>query len=223
MNALNVPDPGSDEKIIQSRVEALKSRALSLYQDLASLAQCSYLGGILQKLYEIREELNQVEQGLLMHHLTCCIAPKINIPAAVITAVSNLVTKRHGAIIIIERDQNVEQFLQGGVSLNAFISAAILENIFYPGSPLHDGAVLIRNSQIIKANCVLPLASDDREFMKLNLGTRHRAALGLSRVSDALIIVASEERGWISVALNGQFYPNLGAFVIHERLGGQTL
>jgi diadenylate cyclase len=222
MNNLNNLDILSDERTIQSGVEALKSRALNLYQDLSSLAQCSYLGGILQKLYEIREELTQVEQGLLLHHLTCCIAPKINIPAAVITAVSNLVAKRHGAIIIIERDQNVEPFLQGGVSLNAFISEAILENIFYPGSPLHDGAVLIRNSQIIKANCVLPLASDDREFMKLNLGTRHRAALGLSRVSDALIIVASEERGWMSVALNGQFYPNLGAFVMHARPGGET-
>lgn len=219
MNLLNKPDLLSDERTIQSKIEDLKSRALNLYQVLSSVAQCSYLGEILQKLYEIREELNQVEQGLLLHHLKCCIAPKVHIPAEVILAVSNLVAKRHGAIIIMERDQDVEAYLQGGVSLNAFISAAILENIFYPGSPLHDGAVLIRDHQIIKANCVLPLAPDDRELKKLNLGTRHRAALGLSRVSDALIIVASEERGWISVALNGQFYPNLGAFVINERLG----
>lgn len=222
MNLLNKSDLLSDERTIQSKIEGLKSRALNLYQVLSSVAQCSHLGDLLQRLYEIREELNQVEQGLLAHHLTCCISPKINIPAEVISAVSNLVAKRHGAIIVIERDQNVETFLQGGVSLNAFISAAILENIFYPGSPLHDGAVLIRNSYIIKANCVLPLAPDDRELKKLNLGTRHRAALGLSRVSDALIIVASEERGWISVALNGQFYPNLGAFVVNERRGAAT-
>jgi len=217
MNILDNIGILSDEKTIQSKFEDLKFRAVNLYEVLSWVAQCSHMGELLQKIYEIREELAEVEQGLLAHHLTCCIVPKINIPGEVILAVSNLVAKRHGAIIVLERDKNVEEYLQGGVGLNAFISAAILENIFYPGSPLHDGAVLIRDSNIIKANCVLPLASDDRELKKLHLGTRHRAALGLSLVSDALIIVASEERGWISVALDGQFYPNLGAFIVHDR------
>ncbi len=222
MNLMNNLDILGDEQTIQSKLKNLKSRALNLYEAISWVAQCSHMGELLRKIYEIREELSQIEQGLLAHHLTCCIAPKINIPGEVILAVSNLAAKRHGAIIVIERDKDVEELLQGGVGLNAFVGAAILENIFYPGSPLHDGAVLIRDSHIVKANCVLPLASEDRELRKLNLGTRHRAALGLCRLSDALIIVASEERGWISVALNGQFYPNLGAFIVHDRSGPST-
>jgi diadenylate cyclase len=94
----------------------------------------------------------------------------------------------------------------------------LLENIFYPGSPLHDGAVIIRDSKIRKTSVLLPLAPHTPELEALGLGSRHRAGLGLSQVSDALIIVVFEEKGWITMAFRGQLYPNLGTFALLEKL-----
>jgi diadenylate cyclase len=130
-----------------------------------------------------------------------------------------LSAKRHGAIIVIEQETNLDEYLKGGAIIDANISAPILENIFYPGSPLHDGAVIIRDANIRKASVLLPLAPHTSELEALGLGSRHRASLGLSQVSDALIIVVSEEKGWISMALRGQLYPNLGTFALLEKLG----
>jgi DNA integrity scanning protein DisA with diadenylate cyclase activity len=124
--------------------------------------------------------------------------------------------KRHGAIIAVEHGDDLDEILHGGVVIDAVVSAPILENIFYPGSPLHDGAMIIRNSKIRRVNVLLPLASNTPELEVLGLASRHRAALGLSQVSDALIIVVSEEKGWISMAFQGQLYPNLGTFALFE-------
>ncbi|MBW1985484.1 MAG: DNA integrity scanning protein DisA nucleotide-binding domain protein, partial [Deltaproteobacteria bacterium] len=167
---------------------------------------------------EIRMGINQLEQGLLQTHLKCCISPKIKVPGEVILALSKLSEKRHGAIIVMEQADNLDEHLQGGVIIDAVISAPILENIFYPGSPLHDGAVIIRDSKIRKASVLLPLAPHTSALDALGFGSRHRAALGLSQVSDALIIVISEEKGWISMALKGQLYPDLGTFALLEKL-----
>jgi DNA integrity scanning protein DisA with diadenylate cyclase activity len=183
------------------------------------MKQCSCLIGLLQKMYEIRVELKQLEQGLLQTHLKCCISSKIKVPAEVVLALSKLSEKRHGVIIVIEHEDNLEDHLQGGVIIDAAVSAPILENIFYPGSPLHDGAMIIRNSKIRKVNVLLPLAPHTPELEALGLGSRHRAALGLSQVSDALIIVVSEEKGWISIAFQGQLYPNLGTFALLDTIG----
>ncbi len=118
----------------------------------------------------------------------------------------------------MEREDNLDENTQGGVIIDAVASAPILENIFYPGSPLHDGAVIIRDSKIRKVSVLLPLAPHTSELEAIGLGSRHHAALGLSQVSDALIIVISEEKGWISMALRGQLYPNLGTFALLEKL-----
>lgn len=210
------------EEEIKERLEDLKSRVTHLDNVLPCMKQCSDLSGLLQRLYELREGLNQLEQGLLQSHLKCCISPDIKVPGAVVLAVSNLSAKRHGAIIVIEQQDNVDEYLHGGVIVDASLSVPVLENIFYPGSPLHDGGVLIRNAHIVKANCVLPLAPHTSELETLGLGTRHQAAIGLSKVSDALVIVVSEEKGWISLALRGQLYPNLGTFVLLEKLGNSV-
>ena len=170
-------------------------------------------------MYEIRVGLNQLEQDLLQTHLKCCISPNIKIPGEVILALSRLSEKRHGLIIAIEQEDNLDDHLQGGVNIDASVTAPILENIFYPGSPLHDGAMIIRDSKIRKVNVLLPMAPHTPGLEALGLGSRHRAALGLSQVSDALIIVVSEEKGWISMALQGQLYPNLGTFALLEKLG----
>ncbi len=208
-----------EEAAIKEQLEELKSRVTQLHDDIPCLKQCSRLSDLLQKMYEIRVGLNQLEQDLLQTHLKCCISPNLKVPGEVILALSRLSEKRHGVIIAIEHEDNLDQHLQGGVIIDATVTAPILENIFYPGSPLHDGAMIIRDSKIRKVNAILPLAPHTSELEALGLGSRHRAALGLSQVSDALIIVVSEEKGWISMALQGQLYPNLGTFALLEKLG----
>ena len=218
MNGLRNEYILNEEEVIKEQLEELKSRVTKLHNDITCLKQCSRLSNLLQKMYEIREGLNQLEQGLLKTHLKCCISPNIKVPGGVVLALSNLSEKRHGAIIVMEHENNLDEHLQGGVIIDAAVSAPILENIFYPGSPLHDGAVIIRDSNIRKVSVLLPLAPHTSELEALGLGSRHRAALGLSQVSDALIIVVSEEKGWISIALQGQLYPNLGTFALLEKL-----
>ena len=219
MNWLSNEDILSEEEAIKEQLDDLKSSVSKLHNDITCLKQCSRLSSLLQKMYEIRAGLDQLEQGLLHAHLKCCISPNIKVPGEVDLALSKLSEKRHGAIIVMEHENNVDEHLQGGAIVEAAVSALILENIFYPGSPLHDGAVVIRNSNIRKASVLLPLAPHTSELEALGLGSRHRAALGLSQVSDALIIVVSEEKGWISMALQGQLYPNLGTFALLEKLG----
>jgi len=209
----------SEEEAIKEQLEELKSRVTRLHNDIPCLKQCSRLGDLLQKMYEIRAGLNQLEQGLLQAHLKCCISPNMKVPGEVVLALSKLSKKHHGAIMVMEHEDNLDEHLQGGVIIDAAVSAPILENIFYPGSPLHDGAVIIRDSKIRKVSVLLPLAPHTSELEALGLGSRHRAALGLSQVSDALVIVISEEKGWISIALRGQLYPNLGTFALLEKLG----
>ncbi len=208
----------SEEAVIKEQLEELKSRVIRLRDDIPCLKQCSRLGTLLQRTYEIREGLNQFEKGLLQTHLKCCISPNIKVPGGVVLALSKLREKRQGAIIVMEREDNLDEHTQGGVIIDAVASSPILENIFYPGSPLHDGAVIIRGSKIRKVSVLLPLAPHTSELKAIGLGSRHHAALGLSQVSDALIIVISEEKGWISMALRGQLYPNLGTFALLEKL-----
>ncbi len=219
MNEPTNEDILSEEEAIKGQLEELKSSVTRLHNDIPCLKQCSRLGDLLQKMYEIRAGLNQLEQGLLQAHLKCCISPNMKVPGEVVLALSKLSKKRHGAIMVMEHEDNLDKHLQGGVIIDAAVSAPILENIFYPGSTLHDGAVIIRDSKIRKVSVLLPLAPHTSELEALGLGSRHRAALGLSQVSDALIIVISEEKGWISIALRGQLYPNLGTFALLEKLG----
>jgi diadenylate cyclase len=207
-----------EEKAFKGKLEALKRRIGRLYEIIPSLKQCSHLSDHLQEVFELREGLNQIEQGLLNTHLRCCISPSIKIPGEVVLSVSKLSAKRHGAIIAIEQEDNLDDYFQGGVIIDAVVSAPILESIFYPGSQLHDGAVFIRNTRVIKAGCLLPFAPTPSGLEALGLGTRHQAAVGLSQVSDALVIVVSEEKGWISLALRDRLYPNIGTSALLQKL-----
>ena len=208
-----------EEHQIMDQVEALKANILKIQADVPCLKESIALSSLLQKLYEIREGLNQLEKVLLQTHLKCSISPGIQVPGPVILALSRLSEKRHGAIIVMAHEDNLEDLLQGGTDVDAPISVPLLENLFFPGSPLHDGAVVIKDARIHKAGVLLPLAPHSAEIDRLGLATRHRAALGLSRTSDALVIVVSEEKGWISMALKDHLYPNLGTFALLESLG----
>ncbi len=122
-------------------------------------------------------------------------------------ACSILSRQKHGALIVIERQTGLQDYADKGVALDAEVSRQLLTNIFYPNTPLHDGAVIIRNGRIVAAGTVLPLS--DNVLSPSQYGTRHRAALGISEYSDAIAVVVSEERGTISVAANGRLVGNL--------------
>lgn len=131
--------------------------------------------------------------------------------SAVVSATTRLSKRRHGALIVIQRKDNLDEYIQAGVTLDARVSPELLLQIFYPNTPLHDGAVIISDSRLKVASSVLPLSSSgvltsspDRQF-----GLRHRAALGISEVSDAVAIVVSEETGMISVVHDGRMIRRL--------------
>jgi diadenylate cyclase len=118
-----------------------------------------------------------------------------------VRSVETLAGRRHGALIALERNTGLRDFVETGTRIDAKVSAELLVTLFSPGSPLHDGAVIIREDAVIAASCILPLSANPRTPM--TLGTRHRAALGLSEETDAAIIVVSEQTGKISVAWRG--------------------
>lgn len=122
-------------------------------------------------------------------------------------AAANMSATKTGALIVMERATRLGEYISTGTMLDANVSSGLLENIFVPNTPLHDGAVIIRNNKIVTDGCLLPLTANNN--LSRDLGTRHRAAIGLSEVTDAVIIVVSEETGKISIALNGSLTRNL--------------
>ncbi|MBR6442962.1 MAG: diadenylate cyclase CdaA [Clostridia bacterium] len=119
----------------------------------------------------------------------------------IIQTVVDLSTRRVGALIVFERQTGLQDVIETGTALNAEISAPLLENIFEPNTPLHDGAVVIRDDQIMAAACILPLA--EASGVSRGLGTRHRAAVGITENTDAAVIVVSEQTGIVSLAMDG--------------------
>lgn len=133
-----------------------------------------------------------------------------------IRAAERLSSKRQGALIAFEREVGLEDYASTGVRINGEISAEVLQSIFYPNSPLHDGAVIVRGNKIIAAGCLLPLPEEG--MIRERLGTRHRAAVGLSLASDALVMVVSEETGAISVIEEGKITRNLDGDGLRRRV-----
>lgn len=130
---------------------------------------------------------------------------------AICSATRRLADHRYGALIVIERERRLDEFAETGVVLDAQISAQLLMQIFFINTPLHDGAAIVRDDRILAAGCVLPLSASGTlsRSVERQMGLRHRAALGISEVSDAVAVVVSEETGAISVALNGRMIRRL--------------
>ena len=135
----------------------------------------------------------------------------------IVTAASNMSSTKTGALIVIERETKLGDVIRTGTPLDAEVSSALLENIFFPKTPLHDGAVIIRGDRIHTAGCFLPLTSNTN--LSRDLGTRHRAALGISEASDAIVVIVSEETGKISLAINGSLTRNLTETSLKTALG----
>jgi diadenylate cyclase len=136
----------------------------------------------------------------------------------VVVAASTLAGRRQGAIIVIEREIGLRNYIESGIPLDATLTYDLLVTIFRPGSPLHDGAVILQEGRVAAAACFLPLTVNPQ--LSRELGTRHRAAIGLTEESDAVAIVVSEESGLISISLKGGIDRGLSPDQLRERLRG---
>jgi diadenylate cyclase len=144
-------------------------------------------------------------------------AAQVGMVDAVVRAAVDLAQKRVGALVVLERTADLGDVADSGVRLDAVVTPELLRAVFHPGSPLHDGAVVVQGSRAVAAGCLLPLSS---ERAAQELGTRHRAALGLAEEVDAAVVVVSEERGEISVALDGTLHRRLDETGLRALLHG---
>jgi len=135
---------------------------------------------------------------------------------AIIQASYAMGREKTGALIVIENNESLIEYERTGIALDSVISSQLLVNIFEHNTPLHDGAAIVRGNRIVAATCYLPL-SDNRELSK-ELGTRHRAAVGISEVTDSLTVVVSEETGKVSVAWRGELYRDVDVAELKEKL-----
>lgn len=145
--------------------------------------------------------------------------PRVEVAEEVVDAVDRLSRSSHGAIIAVEQEMSLADYAETGTELQANVSSDLLVTIFTPYTPLHDGAVIVRDVVVVGAGCILPLSQSvlpDRA-----LGTRHRAAVGLSEETDALVVVVSEENASISVAYKGVLHRSITTLELREILGGQ--
>ena len=165
---------------------------------------------------ELRRGLEQLGRGKFTRQFSLRQEEISGNVDAIISAVEYFASRKEGAIIVIERETALQDIADTGTIVDAKLSTALLENIFYKGSPLHDGAAILRSDRILAAGCVLPLTQNQN--LSKDLGTRHRAGLGISEVSDAIAIIISEETGIISMAADGRLSRFLDIKSIEKQL-----
>ncbi len=158
---------------------------------------------------ELRKVLEQVGRGAGFEHGSASQSENERIIAEITQCCLRLSKRRVGALIVFEQKTGLKDVIETGTALDASISAPLLENIFEPNTPLHDGAVIIRGQRIVAAACVLTLSESNA--LSRDLGTRHRAALGISEASDAVTLIVSEETGIVSLTKNGVMTRRLDA------------
>ena len=215
-------------------VRAIIILVLALW--LASIFQMSVVTFLLNKLLqlgvlalvvifqpEIRRFLEKVGSSNFSHLLTRQTFKKETDTAIsqTVLAASELSRTRTGALIIFEREIKLDDPIKTGTVINADVTAELLKNIFYPKAPLHDGAVIIRDGQIVGAGCMLPLSTNTN--LSRDLGMRHRAGIGMSEQSDAVVVIVSEETGAISVAVDGILKRHLAVETFEKLLRNELL
>lgn len=169
---------------------------------------------------ELRRALEQLGRGKLFSRSTLDEDHEVNrLIGELVKTVNHLSRRKIGALIVFERETGLTDYIESGIPLNSHISSELLINIFIPNTPLHDGAVIIRQNQIMAAGCYLPLS--ENPFISKELGTRHRAAIGMSEVSDAISVIVSEETGQISLAMNGQIVRDIKEESLISKLYGE--
>lgn len=217
-------------RAIQILVGLIVLIALSLASELFQLAA---LGMILERFLgsavliivilfqnDIRRALARVGRGFFP---SFSAEQELQVVEEIVRSAGTLSQRRHGALIVLERESNLGDLIEAGVPVDAQISKDLLTSIFQPSSPMHDGAVVIQEGRISSAGCILPLTL--RTDLPEGLGTRHRAAVGITEETDALVVVVSEETANISVVLGGEMLRGLDAprlrVVLRDILGGE--
>lgn len=150
---------------------------------------------------ELRRALEQLGRGKLFSRTSVVerdVSDRIN---EIIKAIQYMAKRKIGALIVFERSTGLNDYIESGIQMESHTSSELLINIFIPNTPLHDGAVIIRGNQIMAAGCYLPLS--ENPFISKELGTRHRAGIGITEVCDAVSVVVSEETGQVSLAVGG--------------------
>ena len=184
---------------------------------LASLLQLQALGWVISNLLtvvavaipvifqpELRRALEQIGRGTIFNTTQKTEDLRATIIEEVVQAVEKLSERRHGALIVLERDSTLGDFVRTGIPLNAAVTSQLLLTIFWPKTELHDGAIIIgRDGKVAAAAAVLPLTAS-RNLPTRKMGTRHRAALGISEVSDAVCVLVSEETGRVAITQGGR-------------------
>ena len=166
---------------------------------------------------EIRRALEQIGRGKLFQRATNQQDDEqTRLVEAMKKSVSYMAKRRIGALISIEKDTGLNEYVETGIKMDSHITSELIINVFIPNTPLHDGAVIVQKNKISAAACYLPLS--ESAFISKELGTRHRAALGLSEVTDAITVVVSEETGAISITANGNLHRNLSIQEFEELL-----
>lgn len=197
---------------------ALELRALSFL--LQSLTQAGLVALIILFQPEFRSALEKVGTGSIKNikgmFSGAAMKEVVEGIQELRKATENLSATKTGALMVIENETKLGDVIKSGTVIDADISSMLVGNIFYNKAPLHDGAVLIRNNRLYAAGCFLPL-SQDPDIMK-ELGTRHRAAIGITEVSDAVVIIVSEETGIISVAKDGNLERGLSGAALEKLL-----
>ncbi|MGI6552335.1 MAG: diadenylate cyclase CdaA [Bacillota bacterium] len=202
------------------------TRAVQLIKGLAVLVIASFLANFLQLRTidwilenvrlalivalpivfqpELRRALEQLGRGKFFARPLVFLGEEdmSRLISELVRAVQVLVKHKYGALIVVERETGINDYIETGVKLDSVLSAELLINLFIPNTPLHDGAAIIRGDRVVAAGCFLPLS--DSPYLHKQLGTRHRAALGITEQSDAVAIVVSEETGAVSVAEEGR-------------------
>ena len=195
-----------DFDLSQLRIKStgsLEDISADITKGIKTLNNDSYC--VLGELKDLKDKFEQVGMMAASFYLNNYLSPYTDKYLEISTYIQHLSHQRHGALIVIERKDKIESLIRAGIIIGATLISSLLESIFYPGNPLHDGAVLIKGDKIYSAANVLPLSNVVSGGKKL--GTRHRAALGLSEKSDALVLVVSEESGIISFAIDGSLFP----------------
>jgi diadenylate cyclase len=188
------------KQLIKEELQLITHRLGGILNTLDNEGDC-----LLGELEQIKKGFLHIESNAATFYLSCYLSPHTDRYMDLSLCIQRLSEKRHGALIAVERHTKLDPFIQSGVPIGAAVTHTLLESIFYPGNPLHDGAVLIRSNHIVSAKNILPLT-----LMQNNeriTGTRHRAAVGLSELSDAIVLVVSEETGRASFSVKGQLYP----------------
>ncbi len=158
---------------------------------------------VLEDLERVKNDVERIKRKASHYYLNCYLSPYTDMHSQLTTSVQNMSQRRHGGLIVVERKEAIDHLVQPGITIDAKLTHSLMESIFYPGNPLHDGAVVVKQNMILSAANILPLSSHTANDQ---LGTRHRAAIGLSEQSDALVLIVSEETGRVSFTLNGTLY-----------------